>query len=44
MPIPTLLPTSLPISTVRVGTQCKDGTWSNSTGQGTCSSHGGIAK
>ncbi|QCO23850.1 hypothetical protein SRED_002324 [Spiroplasma melliferum] len=25
-------------------TQCKDGTWSNSSGKGTCSGHGGIKR
>lgn len=29
-------------ATNRVGAMCKDGTKSSSTGQGTCSSHGGV--
>lgn len=28
----------------RVGSLCKDGTWSSSTGRGTCSHHGGVVR
>jgi hypothetical protein len=28
--------------TIRIGAMCNDGTRSNSTGSGTCSSHGGV--
>ncbi|WP_433476487.1 hypothetical protein ACQPZP_05220 [Spirillospora sp. CA-142024] len=42
-PVVPVVPSISPIVPPGGGTMCADGTWSSSTGRGTCSWHGGQA-